>query len=150
MYRSRLSHLWSFNLVLLFVAIFSLALNFNPSTFTRACSPNDWPVPTPFSHSPPVYSDSPSLGDDGYQARLMLSPSPWTQRLARRDVCTNALPGTISSQCTPSNTTETTLCCMHSLLDHNVHKLILSGVRPDSQFPTCDVLLGVGFCCVSR
>jgi hypothetical protein len=40
-------------------------------------------------------------------------PLPWdsTIGITRRDICTDALPGSVSSMCTPSNTSTTTLCC---------------------------------------
>ncbi|KAK2755579.1 hypothetical protein FQN54_006519 [Arachnomyces sp. PD_36] len=54
--------------------------------------------------------------------------------VTKRDICSDTLPGSVSSNCTPSNTTVTTLCC----------------VRPDSVFPQCGVYLGVGFCVVDE
>lgn len=51
--------------------------------------------------------------------------------LTKRDVCADAIPGTITSFCTPGKT----LCCTPN--------------NTNSAYPQCQSFLGSGFCCVS-
>jgi hypothetical protein len=70
----------------------------------------------------------------------------------KRDVCTAAIAGSVSSFCTPSNTSVTTLCC-RKLPHFPPQKDDLTsrtGVHPTSTYPLCAVILDEGFCCVSE
>ena len=51
--------------------------------------------------------------------------------LSKRDVCTDAIPGTVSQICTPGYT----LCCIPA--DASI------------AYPQCQTLFGEGFCCVA-
>lgn len=139
---------------LLFTVILLVSLDFDCPTSFDVCTILHRILNQVFKCSSPALLPS---GDKSQLTNTFAEstpkPLPWDSIFApvKRDVCTDALPGSVSSMCTPSNTSTTTLCCKSSL--HTEASLCAYhhiGVRPDSIYPKCSVLLDVGFCCVSR
>lgn len=89
-------------------------------------------------------------------SRELLNRLPsWNDfNLLKRDVCTNAIPGTVSETCAPGNT----LCCEYNNRPP-IKILSIANVFPGvpstntgaaSTFPQCQKVTGIGACCVSE
>ena len=93
-----------------------------------------------------LFLDGDAYGLNTFQL-LDAIPRPSERDLTKRDVCTDAIPGTVSQTCTPGNT----LCCLYTLILSNQTILTSLGVpnNTDIAFPQCQTLFGAGFCCVS-
>lgn len=98
---------------LFFVVIFLFFLNFDCSNSSNNCTLSH-PILNRVSGCSSArlsFADKSDLTN--IVAQYTPQPLPWDSisGLAKRDVCTDALPGSVSSMCTPSNTSTTTLCC---------------------------------------
>jgi hypothetical protein len=74
-----------------------------------------------------------AIDDEEYgliMARMPMLYQEWA--LTKRDVCADAIPGTVTSTCTPGNT----LCCTPN--------------NTNVAFPQCQTILGSGYCCISE
>jgi len=73
----------------------------------------------------------------GFSSRDFIDRLPrWNEfSLSKRDVCTDAIPGTITETCTPG----VTLCCVPS-----------SNTGASNTFPQCQDISSKGYCCISN